>query len=312
MRATFVLAAALSAAPAFAQDNPPPGFKIEDFSFYGNGCRPGSVVTNVSPDAKALTLVFDSFVVEASPDKRQMTRMCELDLRMKVPSGWSVALATLDARGFASLADGESHGKVRTLYAFGRSPEPLLLADEAFVGPFAADYHLRAEADVSTLEFSACGGKRLMRLRTRIDAKLAPRSQTGAALVTVDSLDHTVSQKYALVWKKCARDDAPDNRLPPDFTQSSTATCTAKQMRAGLLIESFEGSGTAMKKPMAQKIAAKEALRQCRLDRREDRPGRPHQPGRPPRPGRPGGQPAPGNGPVTCVVDEATCTFSET
>lgn len=244
-------------------------FSIERFTAIGTGCRPGSVAANVAQDSQAITILFDNFVVEATPERRLQAKVCDIDMQLKVPSGWSVALVTADTRGYASLQDAESFGRVRSLYAFARTPEPATVLDKKFTGPLDQDYQLRNEDTIESLEWSPCGGRRVLRLRTRIQAHLAPRSRTGATLITVDSLDHAVTQKYALQWKRCARDDAADTRQPPRMQDSVTATCQANlKDRRRNLVAVIEGSASGLRPEGAKLRAMLDALKKCRADRR--------------------------------------------
>lgn len=258
---------ALMGGAAKAEDAPP--FAIERYTAVGSGCRQGTAAVNVSPDRLALTVLFDDFVVEATPTKRLMGKVCDLDLSLNVPSGWAVALATTDTRGYASLQDNESFGQVRSLFAFSRTPEPATILDRKFTGPFDENYQLRNEGTLDSLEWSPCGGRRMLRLRTRIQARLAPRSQNGSTLITVDSLDHAVTQKYALQWKRCGRDDGPDVRQPPRMQDSLTATCQATLMdRRRNVLATVEGTGAGLRPEGAKMRAMMDALKKCRSDRR--------------------------------------------
>lgn len=287
MRA-ILAAIALTAAPAFA-DAPAPGqFGIENAAFRGTGCRPGTVAWNSSPDARALTLLFSDFVVEAGPaTQRQMSKVCELDLRLRVPSGWSYALASVDVRGYAQLATQESKGRVHAFYAFGRSPEPELLISQQFKGPYASDYQLHGDAALESLVWSPCGGSRLMRLRTRINA-VAPANGSAGALVTVDSVDSEVTQKYALTWKRCPANDPVDTMPLPALDQSFSASCGVNLLRPnGQLLATFVGEGVGMKVGSAKRAAQADGMKQCRKDRQT--------------------RPNPGN----CVIDEPSCVVSQ-
>src|SRR5262245_3921405 len=116
--ATSFIATALASPPARADDPPPSDVAIESLAFSGSGCRPGSVALNLAPDAKAFTLLFDSFVVEATTAARKEQKACDLDVKMRVPSGYAFAVATADVRGYAALSDAQSLGKIDTLLAF--------------------------------------------------------------------------------------------------------------------------------------------------------------------------------------------------
>jgi hypothetical protein len=210
--------------------------------------------------------------------------MCELDLRLRIPGGWSYALAGVDVRGFAQLGNKDSKGRVHAMYAFGKSPEPNLLIDQLWKGPMTQDYQLHGDGNIETVSFSQCGGLRTMRLRTRINA-VAPTFGDASALVTVDSLDGEVKQKYVLLWKRCAGVDPADSAPLPDLGSTFTGTCTVNELKPnGQVLATFTGEGAGSKEKEAKKAAQQDAMRRCRADR-QLRPG-----------------------PGICVVDDNSCT----
>lgn len=267
--------AALALAARARADAPPAGdVYIENLAYFGPGCRAGTVAHNVATDGQAFTLLFSDFVVEATPSARNANKMCELDVKMHVPNGWSFAIATADVRGFASLADQTSYGKVHAMQAFRRSVEPKLVMDQKFRGPLTHDYQLRGSAEVDALEWSPCGGSRVLRLRTRITAVVGPRSTTGSSLVTVDSLDGEVKETYAMAWKRCpgGRNDPADSGPPPDLGRSVTAECPVNLVnRQGKIQAIFEGAGVGLTEPAAKRAAQADGMRLCR----QARQGRP-------------------------------------
>ena len=143
---------------AQAQDSPPNPAEVtvSNIAFRGDACRTGTFVWNLSSDAKAFTLLFSEFAVSADPTTTKARKLCELDIQMRIPSGWSFALLGVDIRGYAGLKNEVSRGHVRAVYAFGRSRNPTLLAAQNFQGPFDQDYVLSSDANVESYNWSPC------------------------------------------------------------------------------------------------------------------------------------------------------------
>src|SRR5687767_9604467 len=80
---------------------------IEGMDTFGDGCG-ASARTAVSPDGQAVTATFSDFVASTGPgtDPGMDRRSCLLQLRVKVPAGWSYALSNADVRGFVALDPG--------------------------------------------------------------------------------------------------------------------------------------------------------------------------------------------------------------
>ncbi len=71
----------------------------------GNGCPAGTASVTLSPDAKALSIIFDQFIAEAGPNigKTLDRKSCNIAIPVHVPSGFSVSVIAVDYRGFVSL-----------------------------------------------------------------------------------------------------------------------------------------------------------------------------------------------------------------
>src|SRR4051812_367766 len=70
---------------AFAQAPGPAAgtVSIGNFNYGGSACPGGSVAANISPDAQALTLLFDSWSVDTSESPAPMiAKECRVDLKL--------------------------------------------------------------------------------------------------------------------------------------------------------------------------------------------------------------------------------------
>lgn len=267
----------LSATTALAQAAPRADkLKILDISYNGNGCPSGSVSTNISDDNLALTVLFDDFVVDSEDATQGISgRTCNVDLKMKMPRGWSFSIFNVDYRGFADLDEGVTgvHGARYKISGSGMTP----LGIETFNGPISDDYERRVEIPVRNLDWSGCGQQKMLRIATRIavDTRSAGVSEekitcnsvrnkrkrcptaakikrvillkeksqnrchrdrtykfqgknlivsgnckgefqvihpgsreserVGTGLMTVDSMDGEVNEKFGIKWKRCTR-----------------------------------------------------------------------------------------------------------
>src|SRR3954467_15421199 len=71
----------------------------------GTGCPSGSVSTTLSPDAKSLSLLFDSYQTEAGGDtgKTFDRKSCNIAIPVHVPQGLSISVLAVDYRGYNNL-----------------------------------------------------------------------------------------------------------------------------------------------------------------------------------------------------------------
>jgi hypothetical protein len=151
---------------------------IATFSANGTGCPVGSVAANISPDNKALTLLFDSYIVDSTESPTPLVmKNCIINMSLKAPAGWRYALFSIDYRGFADLEQGAT-ARQSTEYSFGISGQKRIGAME-LKGPASVDYHERKVGDISELAWSDCGnagGPDVLTISTSaaIDSKVAP------------------------------------------------------------------------------------------------------------------------------------------
>ena len=105
----FFLSVLLVSAGAFAAEDEPDrsDVHVSGFRYSGNGCRSGSVTESLSSDARALTLIFSDFWVEAGGDTRpKQNRSCNLNFDISAPEGWQYSVFSLQFRGYAFLEAG--------------------------------------------------------------------------------------------------------------------------------------------------------------------------------------------------------------
>ena len=197
------LAAALlmtASASAFAQGPNPSEISINSISFAGTGCPAGTVAGNIAPDAKAFTLLFDSYVAEAGPgvSLSEGRKACQLNVDLHIPQGWSYTLFTLDTRGFLNLEPGTSAVQSNKYYFQGSLSGPTLSSQ--YIGPRVGDYTNRDNIGVAALVWSPCGLNRALNVQTSVRVAAGGGRR---AMATVDSIDGEFKLIYGVQWRRC-------------------------------------------------------------------------------------------------------------
>jgi len=102
--------------------------QIVGVAFAGSGCPPGSLSGGLLPDLSKLTLNYTSFIAEAGKgySAAQSRKNCQLNLKMKYPSGWQFTVAETNYRGYASIPVGGT-GIARSTYYFSGSSNQVCL-----------------------------------------------------------------------------------------------------------------------------------------------------------------------------------------
>lgn len=176
-----------------------PDLTLRAMTTSGLGCPAGSVATNVSPDAKAFTLLFDAFTLNFDPDNglSATSLACKVQLDLTTPPGWQVTVLTIDWRGFADLSAGASVRLDTTFTFSGKTPTRF---SSTLASPLSGDYQIRAEATLTTATWSNCDAHKI--LTVDLGTNLLPHG-SDAAILSVDTVDGELHHVAGLAWRRC-------------------------------------------------------------------------------------------------------------
>lgn len=165
----------------------------------GSGCPSGSVSTTLSPDQKSLSLLFDEYQVSVGgmTGRSFDRKSCNVAIPVHVPHGMSVAVLTVDYRGYNHLPSrGQSQFNVEYFFAGGRGPA----FRRSFYGQLDQDYTITNELVAQSLVWSPCGAD--VNLRTNSSVRIATVNNAEAS-ASVDSEDVNAAIVYHLQWRTC-------------------------------------------------------------------------------------------------------------
>ena len=189
--ALLSLVVTLLALPSFADD-----VRLGNPAYNGTGCPRGSASVALSPDQKSLSILFNSFMVQASAARRLDRKNCDIAVPVHVPNGLSVSVIAVDYRGFNSLPAG-SMSQFNAEYFFAGSRGPSY--SRTFNGPLTQNYVLRNQLVATALTWSPCGAD----VNLRANTNLFVQSNGAQAMATVDSADLRAGLVYSLQWRRC-------------------------------------------------------------------------------------------------------------
>jgi len=176
------------------------GISLGNPSYGGTGCPAGSASVTLSPDATALSLLFDSYVAEAGGNtgRRLDRKSCNVAVPVNVPGGFSVSVISVDYRGFNAVpAGGMTQFNVEYFFAGSSGPR----FQKTFVGPRNSDYLLTNTLIASALVWSPCGAQ--VNLRTNSSIQAISNQRNDQTLMAVDSVDISAGILYKLQWRQC-------------------------------------------------------------------------------------------------------------
>ena len=194
---------ALFTTNAFGQAPNPNEVYVENINVNGTGCPEGSVTTDISEDAKAFTLLFSEFMAQtydgALPSEKR--KNCQITLNLKIPQGWQYSVLDVQYQGYVNLDRGVRGFQTSTYY-FQGDARRRATARSNFRGPIARDFLLSDKVGFSSVVWSKCGVNRALNINASVGVSNTRPTQNG--LITIDSVDGEIKQKYALRWKRCS------------------------------------------------------------------------------------------------------------
>lgn len=196
---TLLTATALVLGLGFAGVAHADDISLGEPGYGGPGCPAGSVSTTLSPDAKSLSLLFDSYQVEAGGDtgKKFDRKSCNVSIPVHVPQGLSISVLAIDYRGYNNIPAGaNSQFNVEYFFAGARGPS----FQKTFNGPKDENYTIHNDLTAQSTVWSACGAD--VNLRTNSSIRVTTKNNQ-QALATVDSEDVSAAIVYQLQWKQC-------------------------------------------------------------------------------------------------------------
>lgn len=198
------IATAVSAGAATA---PPPQPKqdmlIDVVSANGSGCPLDTAAVTVSPDNKAFTISYSDFTAQVGADAAATAfrKNCQLGLNVKVPQGYTYAIASVDHRGFAHLERGASATQ-SSFYYFQGEPHTSKTR-RTFTGPLDTDWQRTDTFGVGSLSFLPCGERRYLNVNTELRVSAGSSNKKKASFLTMDSTDGSLETVYHIAWKRC-------------------------------------------------------------------------------------------------------------
>ena len=234
------------------------GVSISDFTHQGNGCRPGTVSHAVSGDGQAITVFFSDYVV--STDRRRIAhKNCNLSITVQSEPGWEFSVVGADIRGFANISE-RAFGRFAIRHNFDAEPGPTF-QDTVINGPSVGEFLTQVALTPEQARWSGCRpGPRKLRLGT--SATVAMRQGGAGSMMSVDSVDGELRQRYMLRWRPCVG------------AQNEPGSVVRAQCRAWLVgqrgnrITQFPGIGRGSSAEVATDQATREALNLCEVARR--------------------------------------------
>ncbi len=172
-------------------------------AYGGTGCPAGSASVSLTQDQQTLSILFDSFVVQAPTLQGAAfdRKNCNLRIPVRVGSGYQVALIAFDYNGFAGIPSG-GRGQFEARYAYVGQARPAIFR-KTFMGPQVQNYSLKNELISTTIDWTPCStGQDLMMV---VDANILAmtNNRQDATQLSIDSVDVQTGLLYKYQIRRC-------------------------------------------------------------------------------------------------------------
>jgi hypothetical protein len=197
--------ASLIAQPVTASTIAAPAERItvEVAAVNGSGCPAGTTSVSAAADNTSFTVAYSDYLVQvgggASPT--DFRKNCQLSVRVRVPQGFTYAVAQAEYRGFAHLAAGATGLQQAGYYFQGASPTAY--AVHPLQGPFSDNWLTTDRTEVGALVYAPCGEERLLNINTELRVSAGTSNPATTSFIWMDSAKGSVRTIYQLAWKQC-------------------------------------------------------------------------------------------------------------
>lgn len=188
-------------------------------TFNGSGCSSQTARATLSPNGQQISILFDSFIAEAGTNlfsSEVDQKNCDMNIPIRVPNGYSIALFSIDYRGYADLP-GNSRLRFSAEYSIaGKSSRRY---SKEFLGPLADNYYFKNEIQSEMNVWSQCGAETL--LRTQSNILVESRLNAGHAYASIDSIDVQSGIVFNIQYRKCNSNNPKPPIFPPPIAPPS-------------------------------------------------------------------------------------------
>ncbi|QXJ23229.1 DUF4360 domain-containing protein [Actinomadura graeca] len=189
----------LTASPALA--DPPPGKITIDVVSDKRTCAVGTISVGIYDDNTAFTLSLGDFSVSVGGDSAPQAarKTCRLDLKVKVPAGYTFAIDEVDHHGSAKLQAGTSGHVLEEFHFQGGAVGNTI--KNTVKGAHNGGWQFQNGKDTVTPVYRPCGKEPNLLIAKDLRADLGTSDATKVSSFSQGAPDGTT--KYRLAWKRC-------------------------------------------------------------------------------------------------------------
>jgi len=195
-----------AAAAQTATDEAAPSGKItvEVKTVNGSGCPDKSTFTvDPSPDNTSFSITYRRFAAFAGggAEATDSRKFCQISLWVKVPQGFTYAIARAEYHGYAHLESGATATE-RGSYYFQGSTDTTSV-NHNFTGPLDGSWTRIDTTPVDALVYAPCGIERDLNVKTALVVDQGSSDPDATSIIAIDQSRDSVKTMYHFAWKRC-------------------------------------------------------------------------------------------------------------
>jgi uncharacterized protein DUF4360 len=186
---------------------------VELVSVGGTGCKKDDFVIALADDKTAFTISYTNYTAAAGTGAKpqESRKNCNLNVKVKVPNGFTYGIAGADMRGYANLAPG-ANGLAKVSFWFQGNPmtgfinhnirESSFSFPGSYVdGQFDDNWETSDQTQFAAIVWASCSAQRNLNVNTELRAT-APASAP-YSWVTEDTTDISLTTVFHLAFQPC-------------------------------------------------------------------------------------------------------------
>jgi hypothetical protein len=195
------VASPATAAPHFT-NAPPDHIVIDVATVNGSGCPAGTAAVAVNEGNTSFTVTYSDYLAQAggNSDPTDFRKNCQLNLVVRIPSGFTYAIASADYRGFGHLEPGATGTQKASYYFSGDSATSSVT--HTLDAPHSDNWQFTDTVETDQLSYKPCGEERNFNINTEI--RVSAGDDPGKkSFMMMDSVDGDIKTLYHFAWKRC-------------------------------------------------------------------------------------------------------------
>jgi hypothetical protein len=186
---------------------------IELVSVAGSGCVKDDFAVALADDLTAFTVSYNNYTAIAGGGHSILDsrKNCVLDIRVRVPGGFTYGIAAADMRGYAHL-ESNANATARLSFWFQGSPTTGYITHDIrastasnpgtlVTGLIDDDWQTSDSTPVASIVWASCSAQRNLNVNTQLRV-IAPASGP-VSFVTQDATDASITTLFHLAFMPC-------------------------------------------------------------------------------------------------------------